>query len=287
MSALTGTASGSGGPRSMAGRDWAAARRALLVGTVGLVGLVAIYLVFVRSSAGQRIDQSGLNHVAGDWASGSRQTVASWLRDVTIGVVAVVLLGCVAVALARRRLGLGLVAVLVVVGANVTTQALKHVVFERPHLGHGWTNSLPSGHTTIVTSLALASLLVAPRAWRGIVSVGAAVAVTVAGVGTVVAGWHRPSDVVAAFAVCLMWGGVGLAIVSLRPSLRAEPATPRAHPFALLTGLALAAGAFLEVGVRPDTSRDLVIHAAIMCGIAIAGALTVGTFTRMANARTA
>ena len=287
MTALTSAQPGSDAPHTIAVRDWAGARRALLVAVVATLALAAIYVFFVRFATGQRLDDSGLHHVAGDWASGTRQTVASWLRDVTIGVVVVVLLVCLTVALLRRRLGLGLVAVVMVVGANATTQVLKHVVFNRPHLGHGWTNSLPSGHATVVMSLALAALFVAPRAWRGVVSVVAAVAVTVAGVGTVVAAWHRPSDVVAAYAVCLAWGALGLSVVSLRPSLQAEPATPRAHPFALLTGLALAAGAFVEVGVRPDSSRDLVIHAVIMCGIAIAGALVVGIFTRMADARTA
>jgi membrane-associated phospholipid phosphatase len=286
MTALTSAAPGRGEPQPADVRDWAAARRALLVAGVGAVGLMATYLVFVRSGAGQRIDQTGLNHLADGIAS--RQAVASWLRGVTVGAVVLVLLGCLVVALARRRIGLGLVAVGIVAGANATTQVLKHAVFDRPHLGRGWTNSLPSGHATVVMSLALAALLVAPRAWRGLVSVGAAVAVAVAGVGTVVAGWHRPSDVVAAFAVCLTWGALGLAAVSLRPGFAARPATPRAHPFALLTGLALAAAAFLEVGVRPDnTSRDLVIHAVIMCGIAIAGALVVGVFARMADARAA
>jgi membrane-associated phospholipid phosphatase len=287
MTMLASDAPGRGAPTPGAGPDWAGARRALLLAVVGLVGVAVLYVVFVRSASGQRLDQGGFEHIAGRWSSPTRQTVASWLRDVTIAVAAVVLLGCVAVAFARRRFGLGLVAVGIVVGASLTTQALKHVVFERPHLGYGWTNSLPSGHTTVVTSLALASLLVVPRAWRGIASVAAAVAVTVAGVGTVVAGWHRPSDVVAAFAVCLTWGAVGLALVSVRPGFREEEVAPRAHPFALLTGLALAAAVFLEVGVRPEhTARDIAIHAVIMCGIAIAGAIVVGLFTRMANART-
>jgi membrane-associated phospholipid phosphatase len=286
MTVLTSELPGHGTQQPPARPDWPSVRRALLVAVVGLIALLAIYLVFVRDATGQRIDQAGLDHLADGLAS--RQAVADWLRGVTLSAVAVVLIACLVVAIARRRFRLGLIAVVIVAGANVSTQALKHVVFERPHLGHGWTNSLPSGHATVVTSLALAALLVAPRSWRGLVSVGATVAVAVAGVGTVVANWHRPSDVVAAFAVCLIWGALGLAVVSLRPQPGAEPFTPRAHPFALLTGLAIAAAVFLEVGVRPDhTARDLVIHAVIMCGIAVCGATVIGLFTRMANARTA
>jgi hypothetical protein len=285
MTALT-TAARQDAKRPRPRPEWAGARRAALVAAVSAAALLVVYVVFVRTAAGQQIDQSGLNHLADGIAS--RQAVAGWLRDVTVGAVAIVLAGCVAVAVARRRIGLGLVAVVLVAGANLTTQVLKHVVFERAHLGHGWTNSLPSGHATVVTSLALAALLVAPRAWRGAVGLCASVAVTVAGVGTVVANWHRPSDVVAAYAVCLSWGAMCLAVVSIRPEFSAGAATTRAHPLALLTGLALAAVAFLEVGVRPNgTARDLVIHVVIMCGIAIAGAFVVGLFTRMANARTA
>jgi membrane-associated phospholipid phosphatase len=285
MTALTSAASTGGQPPTTSG-DRRAARRALGVALAGTVALAAIYLVFVQSADGQRLDQVALDHLAARYSS--RQAVADWLRDVTVGLVAVVLIACLFVAVVRRRVALGLVAVAIVAGANVSTQLLKHEIFTRPHLGHGWTNSLPSGHATVVTSLALAALLVAPRAWRGVVSVGSSVAVAVAGVGTVVAGWHRPSDVVAAYAVCVVWGSVGLAVVSLRPEFAAAAEAPRAHPFALFTGLALAAGAFLEVGVRPDDrSHDLVVHVVVMCGIALAGAIVVGIFTRMADARTA
>jgi membrane-associated phospholipid phosphatase len=270
---------------SAGSRDWPAARRALAVAAVSVIALIAIYVVFVRSATGQRFDQLALDHL-GDRIS-SREAVAGWLRGVTVGVVAVVLLGCLVVAYVRGRLRLGIIAVGVVVGANVSTEVLKHLVFSRPHLGHGWANSLPSGHATVVTSLALAALLVSPRSWRGVVGVGASVAVTVAGVGTVIANWHRPSDVVAAFAVCLVWGALGLAAVSLEPAFAPRAESPRAHPFALLTGLALGAAAFLEVGVRPeDRTRDLIVHVIVMVGIAIAGAVIVGIFTRMTDART-
>jgi hypothetical protein len=48
----------------------------------------------------------------------------------------------------------------------------------------------------------------------------------------------------------------------------------------------VAAGLFLEIGVRPDgTNRDLAIHVVIMCGLAVAGAMTVGMFARMVDSR--
>jgi hypothetical protein len=87
--------------------------------------------------------------------------------------------------------------------------------------------------------------------------------------------------------VCLVWGALGLAVVSLDPAFAPGTESPRAHPFALLAGLALAAAAFLEVGVRPeDRSHVLIVHVIVMVGIAVAGAVIVGTFTRMTDART-
>jgi membrane-associated phospholipid phosphatase len=284
MTALTGsTSSASTASPSPPARS--AAGRALLVSLAATIALALIYVVFVRTEAGQEFDQVGLNHLAhGD---ASRHEVAGWLRLVTVGAVVLVLGGCLAIAVLRRRYALGLIAVGLVGGANLSTQALKHVILSRPHLGHGWANSLPSGHATIVTSLALAALLVSPRAWRGIVSLVASVAVAVAGVGTVVANWHRPSDVVAAYAICLAWGGLALAVVSLVAPTGGKGYVAHSHPLALVTGLALAAAVFVEVGVRPNgTARDLVIHLVIMCGIAISGALVIGTFATMANSRT-
>ena len=112
-------------------------------------------------------------------------------------------------AIVRGRVRLAVAALVVIVGANVTTQLLKEVVLERSALDVIAPNSLPSGHTTVVASAVGALLLVAPRALRLPVVVPGAFAVTVTGASTVVAGWHRPADIVAALAVCLAWTAVG------------------------------------------------------------------------------
>jgi membrane-associated phospholipid phosphatase len=265
-------------------RDLPAAVRAATIALVASVALVVVYVVFVRTGTGQRLDQAALDHLADD--TGSRLTVASWLRGISVGGAVLALVGCVAVAVLRGRYAVAVLAVALVAGANLTTQLLKHVVFERPHLGHEWANTLPSGHATVVTSLVVAALLVAPRTWRGLVSLVGAVAVVVAGVGTVIANWHRPSDVVAALLVCLAWGASALAVVSLVTPHVVRPRSARSHSVALVTALAVAAGLFLEIGVRPDgTNRDLAIHVVIMCGLAVAGAMTVGMFARMVDSR--
>ena len=61
-------------------------------------------------------------------------------------------------------------AIVVVAGANVTTQALKTMLEHVRHKAfeHGfelpWPNSFPSGHTTAAASIAVALLLVVPAA---------------------------------------------------------------------------------------------------------------------------
>src|ERR1035437_7730185 len=130
------------------------------------------------------------------------------------GSVGLSLVVCVALALVRRRLDLALGAVVVIGGAYLTTQILKYDLFARLGSDHG-PNSLPSGHTTVALSIALAAVIVAPSAWRSIVAIGVSATATLVGVATVLGRWHRPSDVVAATFVCLLWAALGLLTAAL------------------------------------------------------------------------
>jgi membrane-associated phospholipid phosphatase len=265
-------------------RDTGAALRACGVALAAALAVAGVYAALVLTRTGQRLDQAALDHLAD--GTGSRLTVASWLRGISVGGTIAILAGCVVVAVIRRHYLAALLAVALVAGANLTTQVLKHVVLERPHFGFETVNTLPSGHATVVTSLVLAALLIAPRSWRGLVSLVGAIAVVVAGVGTVVANWHRPSDVIAALLVCLAWGAAALAVISLLRPMPVDAVRPRTRSVSLVIALTVAAGLFLEIGVRPNgTGRDLATHAIIMCGLAIAGAIVVGAFARMVDTR--
>ena len=149
------------------------------------------------------------------------------------------LLGMLAVAcgiaLLRGRSSDALAAVLVVAGANVTTQLLK-VLLAHPRVkaaigGDPFEpNTFPSGHTTAAASLAIACAFVAPTAWRGLtLALGAAFALAV-GCSVVVIGWHYPSDVLAGLLIAAGWGFAILAatraIASRSP--RAAEVNPRA-----------------------------------------------------------
>ena len=66
------------------------------------------------------------------------------------------------------------------------------------------TNTYPSGHTTVVTSLALSLLLVSPSRWRPWLAIaGGCISATVA-TGVLFVGAHRPSDALGALA----WSGL-------------------------------------------------------------------------------
>ncbi len=100
-----------------------------------------------------------------------------------------------------------------VLGAQGLTELLK-TTLTRP----GGDNSLPSGHVTLVASLVVALLMVLPPLLRVPVVLLGVPGVALAGLATMLVGWHRPSDVIAAVAVVVGWAGaVTLARLSLAP----------------------------------------------------------------------
>jgi membrane-associated phospholipid phosphatase len=259
------------------------AARAVGVIAVLVAVFLAVYAIFVHTGTGQHLDTVAINHVG--QAASTRAAVAVVLDWITRGLIVLVSVACVVIAAIRRRWVLAAGALVVVAGANLTTEVLKKVVLDRPDFGYGTSNTFPSGHTTVITSLVLAVLLVAPRSSRWLVELGGSVAVAVIGVGVVVTTWHYPSDVVGGLLVPLVWSLLVLVAISVvQPS---EPTrSPRSHPLALLVGLVISAFIFVSFGVRPGQSlKDLVVVATTMSGLAIAGALAVGLFARMLDAR--
>jgi membrane-associated phospholipid phosphatase len=129
-----------------------------------------------------------------------------------------------------------LAAVVVVAGANLTTQVLKGVLehVRTKAFEHGWElpwpNSFPSGHTTAAASIAVALLLVAPAGYR-LLAAGAGAAITgVVGLSVVILGWHYPSDVLGALLVVAAWGLCAVAYLRQRrlmPEVGLEPTSPQ------------------------------------------------------------
>lgn len=136
----------------------------------------------------------------------------------------VAMLGIVVVAgLALGRREQVVAAVVLVAGANVTTQLLKVLLAHprvQPYSGADiGPAALPSGHTTASASLAAAALLVSPVRLRPLVALaGLAYALAVAA-SILMLHWHLPSDVLGGWMVVVGWvllAGVGLSSAELR-----------------------------------------------------------------------
>lgn len=168
-----------------------------------------VWRYFVDTYAGQMAERAAFDGAV--TGQGPLWAVAEPVLDtVSVTLVVVGLGAATGIALLRRRWGLAVQVAFLVVGANVTTQLVKHDVLGRENLIGGWTadNSLPSGHTTVAGSVAAALLLVVPRQARPLVAVLGAAYTAATGVSTLVGQWHRPSDVVAAVLVVLAWGAL-------------------------------------------------------------------------------
>lgn len=268
--------------------SWAVGCAALVVGT---------WWAAVRTVRGQRLDAlSYRGSSIGAW----RVADQAWrlLGHVSTPTLAIVLVAIMLVALLRKQWWLSLEAAAVIGGANLTTQLLKNVVFDRPVLidwagGAAW-NSLPSGHTTAAASAAVAGLLVVPRLLRPVIAVLGALVATVFGYSTIVGQWHRPADVVAAVFVVLAWALLALAVARARNRSDSVPADPPGTGVAL--GLLLFTGAVAAIVTvialvtcwdvtTPDPGRNtlLLAYAGGASAVAASAALGLALVLRLLN----
>jgi membrane-associated phospholipid phosphatase len=189
----------------------------LALAVAEVAGFIGICRFFVQSEHGQLLDTVALtgNRIGQARVEGLVDTVLNTMSGLSLAIATAVV-GFIA--LIRRRIAVAFGAILLIVGANVTTQVLKQVIY-RPEVGVDLEraaagNSLPSGHATIAASVAVAVMLVLPARLRGVGGMLGALLTAVVGVATLSAGWHRPSDAVAALLIVGAWTCVaGLFIV--------------------------------------------------------------------------
>ncbi|HLS03135.1 MAG TPA: phosphatase PAP2 family protein [Actinomycetales bacterium] len=209
------------------GLERAESARGLRIGAGALAGLSALVFgvicwIFLTTATGQRIDE-----IAFDGSALGRTKLWRFadpvLDVVSIGFVVLVLIIAATVAILRQRWLLIVQVGIVLVGANFTTQLLKRLV-DRPELGifgtagtHPGMNTLPSGHTTVAMTAAIALLFVATPRLRSPVAIIGALYAAGTGVSTLVGGWHRASDVVAAMLVTGVFAGLALLLDRPRP----------------------------------------------------------------------
>ncbi len=144
------------------------ARRLALLGLLSVALLVPLWYLTTRTEVGQRLaDQILYGRVlaAPELLGAARDALAT----VSLAMAVIAALGLGILAFLRGGLGLLVAVTATIVGANVTAQLLKDYL-ERPNLlgtaAYAVGNSFPSGHVALVGSLALAAVLVLPRAVR-------------------------------------------------------------------------------------------------------------------------
>ena len=182
-----------------------------------IAGLIATGWFFLTRPSGQVVDQLALlgardypEHGSGKFRGAAYDALVAVTMPVrelaAIWVVIVAAVIVLAVAAAQRKWLLALAAIVLFAGANLTTQAIKKLWEQPVHdLYQTYGNSWPSGHTTLVATACLALLLVAPGRWRWVVAILGSVATTFMAWATILSGWHRPSDTVAAILVSAIW----------------------------------------------------------------------------------
>src|SRR6201987_6216663 len=184
--------------------------------------------------------------------------ILSLVRKRTLFIAAVVM---IATAVMRRCTFVCVIALAAFGCAVVGAEVLKHVLSWRMRVPNDamldirlQTNTYPSGHTTVVTSLALRSLLVSPSRWRPWLAIAGGSISAMYATGVLFVGWHRPSDVLGALA----WSGLCMSVaaafvIRLQGCQRPACASPDRAVFGSITlGIAGATATWLfSVAVPP------------------------------------
>ncbi|MET8121068.1 phosphatase PAP2 family protein [Micromonospora sp. NPDC005189] len=217
-------------------RGWTAVWLVVLA-LVQAAAFVAVWRVAVHTEIGQWVDTVALtgNRIGQDTIDGPVDRILNAMSVVSL-LAATATIGFIA--LIRGRIALAITATLLIAGANVSTQLLKHGL-SRPDYGldperAGVGNSLPSGHATVAASVAVALMLVLPPKVRAVGAFIGAGYAAAAGVATLSAGWHRPSDAVAAYLVVGVWAALAGLVLLITQREQAEIAPGDAHRIAAL-----------------------------------------------------
>ncbi|MCZ7436656.1 phosphatase PAP2 family protein [Micromonospora sp. WMMC241] len=263
---------------------------------------LVLWRLAVHTRLGQWLDTVALtgNQIGQDRVDGPVDTILNAMSAVSL-LAATAVIGFIA--LIRGRKALAVTATLLIAGANASTQLLKYFL-ARPDFGidperAAAGNSLPSGHTTVAASVAVALILVLPRKLRvagAFIGAGYAAA---AGVATLSAGWHRPSDAVAAYLLVGAWAAVAGLVLLVFQRERAVVEPGDAHRLAaavlgvggalalLVSALALSwlvdrsTIAVGELGRRPLFVGYAGSAAGIVGTIAVVAALVLATVHRL------
>ena len=238
-----------------------------------LLLLVIVYLTFVQTEPGQRVENLGLEGAALRSDADRADSLGQLSLVRLVPFIAVMVLVVLAASM-RRRSVLGLVVVGSMAAAVVLTELLKGLL-PRPPLveGPAWLlrNSFPSGTTAVAAAVAIAILLVSPGRLRWLAMPAAALLAAVIGQATQIAGWHRMSDGIGAVLLVVAVGAGALTVLAaagyVQPSSRGR-ISPRvrgtvtaAGAVAILLGvLVLLIGLAFPVLQAPSGAIEAFLH---------------------------
>jgi membrane-associated phospholipid phosphatase len=269
-----------------------------LIAALACLGAGAVvWALAFQSAAGARLDAATLSGFLGlpDRLEALAHPLAHLGDPLPFAMLSAAL---ICIALARGRPRLALMAGVVLVGANVTTQLLKIALAEPRHsdLVPWWHNisaeAFPSGHATASMTVALCLVAVVPPRARPLAAAAGAVFTLGVVYSLLVLGWHYPSDVLGGFFVAAAWTLAGLAAVGVAD--RRWPAgagRDRAVRFrASLRPPALAAAGLVVLAVlaalaRPEEALAYAEeHPAFVAGAAAIGAAALALAAALAAA---
>jgi membrane-associated phospholipid phosphatase len=220
---------------------------------VSLIAFWVVYVVFVHTYHGQRVDDEALAGRA--IAERGSDAAGQLLNTISVGslVLAVALL--VAQALVRNRPDLSVVAAAVIGCSVLSAELLKQVILSRPELFLGplRTPSFPSGHTTVAFSVGVAATLCVPVRLRRRTALIAVAYASAIGIATVAAGWHRPSDAAGGLLLVTAFAAAIAAFADVEARLPNDFGGPAglgdAGRYLIAGGLALLAGWLVAIAI--------------------------------------
>lgn len=272
-----------------------------------------LYLIAVRTTWGQRLDDAAFEARKTQWLS-LRQGIA---RVIVYGApVLVVAAAMVAAVLAARTSSIRRTArggsptdhvagsrpkgwypngwhlVLAVAGAALTAEVAKVILCRPALLSFTWSsgrNSFPSAHATTLTAITLSASAVAL-----VTPTQAATAISVGGIALLHTGWHRPSDVIAGQLLALVWCLLPEGTTAAgTPGANRAATTSRLHPATPTKRALLGAGVVALLGVSAtvgrsigtDTTHPITPFVLSECAVAASSWATVATYRRTRTLR--
>lgn len=264
-----------------------------LAGAAACAGAAALtWAASFRTDIGRSIDAHALAGFIGleDTLGAPADFFVSLVYPPGFAVLATAIL---LTAVVRARGRLALMALVVLVGADLTTLILKPLLAEaRPTTvlapGEVDAEAWPSGHATAALALALGFVIVVPPRVRPVAAaVGALFAIAVAN-SVLILSWHFPSDVAGGFLVAAGWALIAVAAVPPCDAVVVAHGDPGTLGPTVASGILVALTAVAVALTRPAAALSYVEeHAAfaiVAPAIAVAGLALTALFVPLLRA---